>query len=350
VHAPVTTPRFLIIKLVALGDVVVTTALLNRIRAESPQAHVTWLVGEGGAPLVELFPGVHEVITVDESRLLRGSILQRVRAIAGVWRRLLGRRFDRAFLVHADRRYRILTWSLMNTPVAALRHGANPVANRFRGDEYARLFDDASSRGPIVTRYPLADVRGNLPRAIAATEAARCTVVLVPGGARNILRDDALRRWPVENYRELARRLLAAGHAVTLIGDAADGRLRKAFEGLPVTDLMGASNLVETLCTLRDADLVVSHDTGPLHFARLVRTPAVALFGPTDPRQMVGPEDGIDVCWGGEQLACRPCYDGRNYAACSNNLCMQDVTVGRVMNAVAARLAGVTRSPTLLAR
>jgi heptosyltransferase-2 len=164
-------------------------------------------------------------------------------------------------------------------------------------------------------------------------------VAIVPGGTRNVLREEALRRWPVENYRELARRLLAAGHEVVLIGDSADVVMRPYFEDMKVTDCIGACSLPETLAVLRDADVVVSHDTGPLHFARLVRTPAVALFGPTEPRNMVGEDDDIDVLWGGASLPCRPCYDGRNYAACSNNLCMKDIGVDVVMQAVEARLA-----------
>jgi heptosyltransferase II len=337
-------PAFLIIKLAALGDIAVSSALLTRIRSTSPRARVTWLVGEAGAPLVSLFD-VDEVVTVNERALLTGTMAERAAALAGVTARLLGRRFDRAFLVHADSRYRVLTWSLRQTPVSALQHGVNPVANRFRGDEYARLFDDATaSRGPIVTRYPLADVRRRLPPP-APSGRTRRTVALVPGGTRNILREDVLRRWPLERYRQLAQRLLEIGYEVILVGDTNDAFVRPSFQGLLVTDRIGASTLVDALCILRDTDLVVSHDTGPLHFARLVRTPVVALFGPTDPRQMLGPDDDITALWGGDGLPCRPCYDGRNYADCADNLCMQDISVDRVMQAVQRRLAGAAGLP-----
>ena len=67
--------HILIIRLVALGDLITATTLVERIRAERPGARVSWLVGNGGASLVRLFPGVDEVIAVDEQRLLRGSIV-----------------------------------------------------------------------------------------------------------------------------------------------------------------------------------------------------------------------------------------------------------------------------------
>lgn len=331
-------PRFLIVRIAALGDIAVTTVLLNRILAEYPGAHVTWLCGERGEPLVRLFPGVNEVLAVDERRLLRGSLLERLSAVATTWRKLAGLRFDRVLLGHADRRYRALIWPFVGGRVTALSHGGNPLPGRFRGDEYARLLDPPESKGPITTRFPLADVRQNLPDPTSRSESSQPVVALVPGGTRNVLREDTLRRWPVESYRELAHRLVDAGCDIVLIGDAGDSSLLRHFDGIPVTDQLGKLSLVDTLCVLRDADVVVSHDTGPLHFARLVRTPIVALFGPTEPRNMVGEDADIDVLWGGAQLACRPCYDGRSYAVCSNNLCMQDISVDAVTRAVIARL------------
>lgn len=335
--------RFLIVKIAALGDIALTSVLLSRIRSEYPQAHVTWLCGEAAAPMVRLFP-VDEVLTINESDVLRGGMTKRVPELMRLWAQLAGRRFDRVLLVHADPRYRVLTMTLAGTPVSMLRHGVIPMPGRFQGDEYARLLDDAPSRGPIVTRYPYANLRDLLPATSPSPSPARARprVAIVPGGARNVLRDDALRRWPVQNYVALAARLIADGNEVVLIGDARDGALRPHFAHLPCVDRFGTS-LLELLADLRDVDVVVSHDTGPMQFARLVRTPIVGLFGPTNPRQTVGEADDVDVLWGGAELACRPCYDGRNYADCADNVCIQGVTVGTVLERVSARLARLVR-------
>jgi heptosyltransferase-2 len=338
-------PRFLIIKIAALGDIAVTTALLSRIRADHPDAVVTWLCGEAGRSLVELFEGVDEIITVNDRRVFRGSLFERAAAVFGVWIKLAGRRFEHVLLVHADARFRVLVWPLVWTSrISMLKHGVNPLLGRFRGDEYARLLDGNASSGPIVRSHPLADVRPNLPAPIAHDSPV---VVLVPGGARNILREDWMRRWPIECYRELATRLIDSGVQVDLVGDSGDVAASQQFLGLALRDHIGRLSINETLRVLRDADVVVSHDTGPLHFARLVRTPAVALFGPTEPRNMLGADPDIDVLWGGEHLPCRPCYDGRNYAECSNNLCMRDISVESVFAAVQNRLMRVRSSRRL---
>jgi heptosyltransferase-2 len=316
------------------------------IRRREPDAHVAWLCGRRVAELVSLFAGVSEVLTVDETALLRGGPLRRAAALAAVWRQLAFRRFDAIFIGHADRRYRALVFTAASAQVRTLRRGPSPytlpIPGRYHGDEYARLLDDPASHGPIAGRFPLADVR---PMLSARRAVAPVGVVMVPGGARNVLRESALRRWPVERYRELAERLHRAGRTVTLVGDREDGWVRPAFDGLPVRDEIGAHDLGGTLGILAAADLVITHDTGPLHLARLVRAPLLALFGPTMPAQFIVEDANTEWIWGGADLACRPCYDGREFAACANNLCMKDISVDAVADRAFAMLV---RAPDVL--
>jgi heptosyltransferase-2 len=337
----VTPPRYLVVKLAALGDVAMTSALSEAIRQREPEARVTWLCGSRVAELVRLLPGVHEVIAVDETRLLRGSAWARAGALLGIWRALAVRRFDTVLLAHVDRRYRALVLTVRAGAIRALQRGPSPrtlpIAGRYHGDEYARLLDGGVSRGPIAGHYPLADLRAVLP---PRRDRAPVGVVLVAGGTRNVLRESALRRWPVEAYAEVARQLRRAGHPVTLVGDAADAWVRPAFAGVDIRDEIGVHDLPATLGLLRDAELVISHDTGPMHLARLVRAPLLALFGPTMPSQFVVEDERTQVIWGGGTLACRPCYDGREFAACSNNLCMKDIAVAAVLDRALSMLAG----------
>lgn len=328
----VTGSRYLIVKLAALGDVAMASALPEAIRRRDPEAHVTWLCGSGVAELVRLFGSVNEVLVADEVALLRGRPDERLGALLAVWRLLGLRHFDEILLGHADRRYRALVLAARSTRLRALHHHVSarmlPIPGRYHGDEYVRLLDGDEARGPIAGHFALADVRATLP---AQPDRSVAGVVLVPGGTRNVLRESALRRWPVERYRALAERLRDAGHVVTLVGDAADAWVRPYFAGAGVRDEIGAHGIAGTLGVLRAADLVISHDTGPMHLARLVRAPLLALFGPTNPSQFVPDDGSARVIWGGARLACRPCYDGREFAACRDNLCMQDVSVDAVM-------------------
>ncbi len=70
-----------------------------------------------------------------------------------------------------------------------------------------------------------------------------------------------------------------------------------------------------------------------MHLARLVRAPLIALFGPTIPAQVLSIDESVTVLWGGADLACRPCFDGRSFARCADNICMQAVTPADVVTA-----------------
>ena len=338
-----TARRYLIVRLSALGDVIMMSTAVAEIRRRDPGAHITWLCGARARELVECI-GVDHVVVADEVSLLRGGPAGRARALAALWRQLTPLSFDETLLGHADARYRLLLVPVRTGRVRALDHDLSsrtlPIPGRYFGDECARLLDEEDARGPIVGHYPLAPIRRPLP---PAADPEHVGIVLVPGGARNVLREDALRRWPVERYRELAERLLGDGYAVTLVGDQADDWVRPAFEGLSVRDEIGRHSITGTLALLRAAELVVVHDTGVLHLARLARTPVIGLFGPTMPTKSLVDAPDVVALWGGADLACRPCYNGREYAACTNNVCIQRIAVTDVMphveRLVAARRA-----------
>ncbi|GLC27467.1 glycosyltransferase family 9 protein [Roseisolibacter agri] len=333
--------RILFVKLMALGDVVLASAAPAALKARDPACRVTWVCANGLAELVRLFPGVDEVLPVDAGALLRGGLGARTRAVLAAWRPLAGRRFDDVVIAHQDARYGVLALPARGRR-RRMRRGTTarplPVAGRWFADEYVRLALGYPDEGPVTRTWELADLRGRLPegRALVPEADGRAIAVLVPGGARNALRDTPQRRWPVERYVELARRLHARGHAVVLVGDAADREVLPAFADVPVIDRLGRLRIVESTAVLEVADVVVSHDTGPMHLARLVRAPLVALFGPTSPHDFAPEDARTTVLWGGAALACRPCYDGREVAPCRDNRCMQDLGVARVEEAALA--------------
>lgn len=322
--------RILIIRLAAIGDVVMASSLARRIRDAKPDAHITWLCGETAAPLVECFADVDETMAVDERRLLTGGTFDRVKEVLSSRYQLSTRDFRTAYLLHPDPRYRILTSSLRGTAVIAQkrdrRRPANPIPGRYLGDEAARLMD-GRDEGPIHGHFPL----GRLKPLAPTPRGDRPRVVIVPGGAKNVLRESALKRWPVDQYAALARGLFDDGCEVALVGNAGDDWVRPHFSAVPVTNLIGRTSIPEMLALFAGSDLVIAHDTGPMHLARLVGARLVALFGPTPPTTFVSPDETTTVLWGGEHLACRPCYDGREFADCADNECMSSISVDVVL-------------------
>lgn len=326
----------LIVKLGAIGDVVMASPMAAALGRAHPGVRVTWLAGRGVVSLLERIPGIDEVVAIDDRALLAGSSVQRAGALASAARTLRKRRFDLVLNGHPDPRYRVLeglvrageTRRFSRSP----RRRALPVPGRYHGDEYLRLA--LGEDGPSMASAALAI--HDLPDPPSALEPGRGSIVgIAPGGARNVLSDDEVRRWPVESYAEMARQLGQDGVRIALTGAPDDEWVREAFadtEG--IIDLVGHTTLLELVAALAACDVVVTHDSGPLHLARLAGTPTVALFGPTHPREKVPPGPSDRVMWSGADLPCCPCYDGRTYAHCPERTCMRAIAVDPVVATV----------------
>jgi heptosyltransferase-2 len=323
----------LIVKLAAIGDVVMALPMISAVKAKDPGAHITWLCGRSVEPLLACVQGIDELVAVDDAALLAGRFPERVAALIEVWLTLRWRRFDECYIAHGDPRYRHLV-RFLRTPIVRRLGGAGRqrlIPGRAYTDEYVRLVTQCDDHRARPFAPPRVEAR--LPgRTIARLPGDRVVVALAPGGARNVARDDPLRRWPLERYVDLASRLTAAGVAVALTGAPSDTWVRPGFAGLRLLDVIGETTLPELLAFYRHCAAVVTHDSGPLHLAGLAGTPRVALFGPTHPSSFVKPDPSVRVVWpAGGRMPCAPCYDGKNFAACGDNRCMQAITVSEVL-------------------
>jgi heptosyltransferase II len=326
--------RVLIVKFGAIGDVIMAIPAVHAMYEKGME--VDWVCGATVAPLLACYPWIHTIVA-DEWGILKGSPAKRLKALISLWQKLGSEKYDFCATLYYDARYRLLT-----LPVRAGRklvlsktdREMRLLPGRHHTDEYARILlglkDEERSVG-------LAPVRAEmLPDSPLVRVEGETRVILAPGGAKNMMRDDALRRWPAERYVELAQRLVAKGVRLILIGGPEDGWVVPLFDGLDVENLIAKLSLPQTLALLNESDVLVTHDTGPLHLAGVTRVGIVSIFGPTDPRGRLPQRSNTAAIWGGEGFACRPCYDGREFASCSDNGCMKQVTVGMVLAEVEA--------------
>lgn len=326
------TERVLIVKLAALGDVIMASTLVPAIRARQPDAEITWVVGEGTAPLVNLFSGVDRVVPVNENALFKQGKISSVRTVARAWRDV-GRGYDLALIAHTDARYTTLGWADGAKVTRRFAADRAPRRDRWHGAEYLRLLDiDESVPPPYVqldaTRLPAAPlVAGTGP-----------LVVIAPGGGRNVLRDDPLRRWPIAEWTATVTALVARGYRVAAVGASADMMEGNACAEAGAVDFTGKTSLLELTSLINAADVVVTHDSGTLHLALLLNKPTVALFGPTVPAERIPEGARATVLSSAADLPCAPCFNGFRYAECALNICMTRVAHVAVTRAIEQQL------------
>lgn len=141
------------------------------------------------------------------------------------------------------------------------------------------------------------------------------------------------KRWPAARFGALARRLCGRGlEAVVVIGPGEQVVGREVCEAagceLPV---VGADSDVAGLAgVLARLSVLVGNDSGPMHVAAAVGTPAVALFGPTDPAR-TGPLGDRHVVLR-QQIDCAPC--GHRRCPLGHTACLHDLSVETVERTV----------------
>ena len=329
-------PRVLILKFGAIGDVIMTIPAAHQLHLQGHE--IDWVCGQAVLPILKLYPWINP-IPIDEHALIKGGAPAKLRVVLSLWKQLVGRRYSLAATLYYDKRYRFLTAPVRADRKIRLSHSDRNVRlipGRHHTDEFARIlldWPDQVRPEPLPPVAPDALPTSPLPR----IEKRR--VILAPAGAKNMLADDALRRWDPLSYVKLARLLLERNFEVVLIGGPGDAWVQPYFDDLmrpanALADLIGKLTLPQTLALLDEADVLVTHDTGPLHLGGITRVGIVSIFGPTDPRGRLPQRPNAVAIWGGERFACRPCYDAHSFAPCPANTCMAEVTPAMVMSEI----------------
>jgi ADP-heptose:LPS heptosyltransferase len=146
-----------------------------------------------------------------------------------------------------------------------------------------------------------------------------------------------LRRWPAERFVELGKRFLN-GHPEATIAITGAPSEQAAAEGVAaaigsprVVSLAGKTTLADLVVLYSLADVLVTNDSGPGHFASLTDIDSIVLFGPETPQLFGALGPRAHIVYAG--LACSPCVSALNhrFSPCTNNLCMQAITVEHVL-------------------
>lgn len=338
--------RVLIVKFGAIGDVIMALPAVHALHREG--AEIDWVCGAAVAPLLVCYPWIR-VIAVDDRAILQGTIIQRLRSLVRLWRIIGRQKYDICATLYYDARYRVLTSSVRaerKVMLSSAEREKRLLPTRSHSDEYARILLNQEDSCRTESVSPIRPE--TLPACPLPHRKKKVRVGIAPGGASNMLRQQTLRRWPVTGYAELARELLHRDFEVVLLGGPDDVWVRSEFAGLDVIDAIGILSLPEVVSVCDTCDVVVSHDTGPMHLAGLSHASLIGLFGPTDPGSFLPRRQGVVGLWGGEGFACRPCYDGRNFAPCLDNGCMRQITTSMVIRQIDVlldeRASGRTRA------
>jgi len=329
--------RILILKLGAIGDIVMASSLITAIDSKYPGAEITWICGKSVKEILSGYNRINTLISIDEMLFYKGNFLNKLKIIINVWENLFCKRFDIVLNCYRDKRYKLLLFPSMAKKYLDFSGKTSHntfIPGRYHSDEYSRMVIAQNDWQIIPSSLPKYSILENSNIASQIKNTEKPIIILAPGGAANILRQDSLRRWEIEKYVELAKELIYYNYSVVLTGSENDRWVSEKFINLEVTDLVGKTSLVDLLYLFNKSRVIVTHDTGILHLAKLSSIRIIAMFGPVNPKERVGVKENVDVIWGGINLPCSPCYDGNNFAECNNNICMKNISANEVLDKI----------------
>lgn len=364
--------KILFIELSEMGSAIIAHSALTRAIDEIGTENVYFLIfsrNRESVDLLKLLP-YDQVLLIDDTSFVT-FVVSTLRTLIHIWRTSIDTVVD---LELFSRFTALLSYATLATTRAGFHRFTNE--GLFRGTFLNRgvlynnhqhmalnfialldaVFSDSNER-PQTKKNVESELR-ELPR-LHVTEEIRlkanswiaplrvqCKKVVVINPHPGVLLP--IRGWPLDHFVELVRQIVkdrpewgvivvglpeAAGYAETMCGAVPCDR---------VVNLTGVTaSLVELLALLEQSDLFITNDSGPAHFAGLVRTPTIVLFGPETPR-LYGPlhAEAVSLTSG---LSCSPCFSAYNHrtTVCTKNRCLEEILPGRVFETADGILSGL---------
>lgn len=295
--------RILVIQTAFIGDIIMSTPLFSGIHQAYPDAVIDVVVNSRHASLLDNNPYISKVYGFDKSN-------HKLRNLYHLIRRIRKNKYDAALsmqihlsstlmMVLGGIRMRIgfprqalLTHPVNFSPGLHIRERAGLLLNRLKKDTYdlqTRLYPSEQDVEKA-RKYLLK--RGQFRLGIA------------PGSVWET------KKWPKKYFLEVVKALSKEAE-IYLIGGGPDDialcdEIVQSIDKGGICDTSGKLSLLQSAALIKQLDLVLCNDSAPLHMANAMKTPVVAIFGPTVKQFGCYPyqpnDKMIDI-----ELYCRPC-------------------------------------------
>jgi lipopolysaccharide heptosyltransferase II len=338
--------KILIVKLSAIGDVLMATPVPRALKERLPQSRITWLVEEKSRAVVEGNPYVDETLTLPRERWQRmmshGGHLKALAEFAGFVKDLRARRFDLAIDLQ----------NLFRSGLMTALSGAPYRIGRSDGREFSRLF----VTHPVESQknYVRASESNlELLRPLGIKPSSYDLILSVSpeeeDWAERFLADEGIsskhpiatlapattwrnKHWTEEGFAAVSDRLYRERKLTSvLLGSPADipmmERIASQCAHAPIL-AAGKASYKQSAALVRRSRILITVDTGLARVGLAMKTPTIALFGPTNPGHL-RQEERMTVIQ--KSFPCQYC---RRHPTCGDRDCMRAIQPDEVMVAV----------------
>lgn len=330
-----------------IGDEILFAPVIAEVRKYLPHAHTTLFLEERSRAVSDLLPDVDCIEPIEVQKTSKAKLFFQLSAA------LKRKHFDLVIssgsspfiplmLFSSGVRYRVgfrTGWTSRNfltveAPLNQKQYAADmyfSLASTFLKELIGETYQPPSHVVPVLKELSNADQvwAASLMPFDPRTKRA---ILVHPGVSLVSVEKGILKGWSAAKWADLIVRLSEQGDRIFLVGGPDDAQIMDAIiEEIPestpnIHNLYGKTrNLMQLAALIRQADLLVSVDSSPLHIAVGLNKPVVVMFGPTDENKLI-PEAPRFKAVVDAGLQCRPCLWDVRQISCEQPVCL-NVTI-----------------------
>lgn len=322
--------KILIIKLRAIGDVIMSTIMLPNLRAAYPEAQIDFLTEKHCKEAVAGCHGIYRILEIPEKTLKQQVLflLELKKERYDIVFDMFGNPRSALQTIVSGAKYRIgYNWRVRQVAYNRVVYSRSHIIHEAEW----HLDALAAIHIPIISKnlcFHIPEQSAHLATQFFESNRLVGKSVI----AINTSGGWSSKRWPLVHFANLANRIKENLPVELLLvwgpGELPDARSLSALIKYPVS-LMPTTDLKQLGAFLKMCDLVISTDSGPMHIAAALNTPVVGVFGPTNPVHQgpYGEMHEVVVKKNVRELNC-------NRLDCEHPACKNALTVDDVWQAV----------------
>ncbi|WP_339007489.1 glycosyltransferase family 9 protein [Fusobacterium animalis] len=325
--------NILIIHTAFIGDIVLSTALVSKVKEKYPDSDIYYLTTPLGKEILKNNPKIKEIIVYDKRGKDKGFV-----AFISFVRKIRKLRIDVCLTPHRYLRSSIL--SLLSG--ASIRVGYDIASLSFvynkkikydktkhEVEKLLSFVDDSPKRFKL-EMYPSEKDKIKIDTILKNFFQNKKIILIAPGSKW------FTKRWPEEYFKILIQNLVKRNDLLIVITGGKEEKEIELNLDSKVLDLRGEISLLELAELTKRAILVVSNDSAPIHItSAFPNTRIVGIFGPTVKEFGFFPWSENSKIFEINGLYCRPCaIHGGNSCPEKHFRCMREITPDLIENEI----------------
>jgi heptosyltransferase-2 len=332
--------KILVIRLSSLGDVILTTPLLRKLKEIYPDSKIDFCTKQEYAELLSFNPNISNIIeTENELTFSKLRVLKK---------KLRKEKYD--FIIDAHnklntfylrlslkgkklvfRKYSLRKFLLVKFKINLMKNLPS-IAQRYINILIPLLRGVSEGRGVLPEIYTNEPAQQKVDKLLKELDINGKLICIVPASKHYT------KTYPPEMYAELINNLTKKEFSFVLVGkgkDKANIDYIKSKTGNNVFDLCNMLNVLELSEFMKRCAVVISGDSGPMHIAESVGVPIIMLAGSSVREFGFYPQSQNAIVLENNELKCRPCtHIGRSECPLGHFKCMREITTEQILSAI----------------